>query len=182
MWRYIAGVKRSAEKTSQEEPVDKEAKVKKRFFKERWRKADNGESRDWLVYEETSLTMFCSVCRQHASEDAKTNSFIVGTKNLKLEAIKDHESSKCHIQVKKTAQGNTAAMKALTSLKTAQLDKMIILFRNAHAIAKKGRPFCVCIREKEKMSVFHWDLRLNKLLKYCRSCSINFHMQLHIVG
>ncbi len=33
-----------------------------------------------------------------------------------------------------------------------------------------------------KMSVFHWDLRLNKLLKYCRSCSINFHMQLHIVG
>lgn len=45
--------------------------------------------------------MFCSVCRQHASEDAKTNSFIVGTKNLKLEAIKDHESSKCHIQVKK---------------------------------------------------------------------------------
>ncbi len=77
MWRYIAGVKRSAEKTSQEEPVDKEAKVKKRFFKERWRKADNGESRDWLVYEETSLTMFCLVCRQHASEDAKPNSFIV---------------------------------------------------------------------------------------------------------
>ncbi|KAK9972415.1 hypothetical protein ABG768_025722, partial [Culter alburnus] len=146
MWRYIAGVKRSAEKTSQEEPVDKEAKVKKHFFKERWRKADNGESRDWLVYDETSLTMFCSVCRQHASENAKTNSFIVGTKNLKLEAIKDHESSKCHIQVKKRAQGkaapeNTAAMKALTSLKTAQLDKMIILFRNAHAIAKKGRPF-----------------------------------------
>ncbi|KAK9971512.1 hypothetical protein ABG768_024875 [Culter alburnus] len=80
--------------------------------------------------------MFCSVCRQHASEDVKTNSFIVGTINLKLEAIKDHESSKCHIEVKKRAQGkaaleNTAAMKALTSLKTAQLDKMIILFRNA---------------------------------------------------
>ena len=32
-------------------------------------------------------------------------------------------------------------MKALTSLKTAQLDKMKILFRNAHAIAKKGREF-----------------------------------------
>ncbi len=33
MWRYIAGVKRSAEKTSQEEPVDKEAKVKNVFLK-----------------------------------------------------------------------------------------------------------------------------------------------------
>jgi len=24
------------------------------------------------------------------------------------------------------------------------------------------------------MSAFHWDLRLNKMVKYCRSCSINF--------
>lgn len=91
--------------------------------------------------------MFCSVCRLHASDaNKRTNSFSTGTKNLKLEAIKDHESSKCHIHISKIVQGisapeDTAAMKALMSLKAAQLEKMSILFSNAHAIVKKGRPF-----------------------------------------
>lgn len=42
--------------------------------------------------------MFCLVCRQNVWKANKMyNSFIVGTKNLKLGAIKDDDSSKCHM-------------------------------------------------------------------------------------
>ncbi len=49
----------------------------------------------------------------------KSNPFVIGTKNLKLEAIKDHESSKSHLhtiscKISKTAlPEETAAAKAL---------------------------------------------------------------------
>ncbi len=85
----------------------------------------------------------------YGSEKAKSNPFVIGTKNLKLEAIKDHESSKSHIHTisckkSKTAlPEETAAVKALTSMKAAQFDakRMRLLFRNVHAIGKKMRPF-----------------------------------------
>lgn len=59
--------------TFQEETWDEEAKAVKQ------RKTDNGESRDGLVYRETSQTAFCSVCHQHASNDNKrTSNFSAG--------------------------------------------------------------------------------------------------------
>lgn len=59
------------------------------------RKTDSEEFCDWLVYEETSQTMFSSVCYQHSSDaNKRTNSFNVGAKSLKLEATKDHKLSK----------------------------------------------------------------------------------------
>lgn len=62
-------------------------------FEFNWRTADGGELHDWLVFDENSQSMFCSHYRQYALAGSKANSFIVGTKNLKLEAIKDHEAS-----------------------------------------------------------------------------------------
>lgn len=133
-----------ASKPSREEPTPDEPKVKRLFLNEKWRRADGGE---WLVFDESSKTMFCSHYWQHTPAGSKVNSFIVGTKNLKLEAIKDHEASKCHKEVicmiqGKSAPEKTAAVRALSSLKTAQREKLNILFRTAHAIGKKGRPFC----------------------------------------
>ena len=97
MWRYIAGVKRVADvSTPTQEKTTHEPKVKRQFFNEKWRRADSGLC-DWLVFDESSQSMFFSRCRQPASASSKTNnSFIVGTKDLKLLAIKDHEASKCH--------------------------------------------------------------------------------------
>lgn len=106
-----------------------------------------GKVRDWLVYDVTTEEMYCQDCRTYGSEKAKSNPFVIGTKNLKLEAIKDHESSKKHLhtincKVGKTAPPElTAVVKALTSMKTAQLERMKLLFRNVHAIGKKMRPF-----------------------------------------
>ncbi len=57
------------------------------------------------------------------SEKAKSNPFVIGTKNLKLEAIKDHKSSKSHLhtiscKISKTAlPEETAVIKAVTSMK-----------------------------------------------------------------
>lgn len=73
----------------------------------------------------TSQQRSCTYCRMYGSEKARSNPFVIGTKNLKLEAIKDHESSKSHLhtlscKVGKTAPPEqTAAVMALTSMKTA---------------------------------------------------------------
>lgn len=70
--------------------------------------------------------------------NSKDNGFIVGTLKLKLEAIEDHEASTCHKE--KSALARTAAMRILSSLKTAQHEKLDIVFRTAHTSSKKGRP------------------------------------------
>ena len=64
-----------------------------------------------------------------------------------MESIKEHEKSQGHKKCsstaasKKAAPSTSLAEKALCSLKRAQNEKMEKLFRTAHAIAKKGRPF-----------------------------------------
>ena len=46
--------------------------------------------------------MFCSICREEGEESGITggvgevNAFVKGTTNFKLEAVKDHDISKCH--------------------------------------------------------------------------------------
>lgn len=90
------------------------------FLYEKWTVA----SSDWLVFDESNQSMFCSTCWQHAPSSGEANSFVEGTNNLNLEAVKDHESSKCHKEVKCVLQGivtlkKTAARGAVNSLKTA---------------------------------------------------------------
>ncbi|MGL6082801.1 MAG: hypothetical protein ACRC4N_10185 [Gammaproteobacteria bacterium] len=147
MWRHITGVKRPAETNNQQKDEDESKKSKRRRFNTKWTIGDNGKVREWLIYDRSTDEMYCSDCRMYGSEKAKSNPFVIGTKNLKLEAIKDHESSKSHLhtiscKISKTAlPEETAAVKALTSMKAAQFEKMRLLFRNVHAIGKKMRPF-----------------------------------------
>ena len=82
----------------------------------------------------------------------RTVLFFLSTKTLKLEAVKDHELSKCHIHVLKITEGKLApedspAMKTLNSLETAQLERMALLFRNAHAITSVHivNQLCCCL-------------------------------------
>ncbi|KAJ8340716.1 hypothetical protein SKAU_G00353490 [Synaphobranchus kaupii] len=66
---------------------------------------------------------------------------------MKIEAVKDHESSKSHIQAQATKKARagvpeeSVAVRALVSMKTAQFERLKMLFRNVHAIGKSGRPF-----------------------------------------
>lgn len=77
------------------------------------KQADNGELRDWLVFDESSQSVFCSNCGQQEPPHSKTNSFTVGTKTVKSEAIK---FSKCHKKEESMIQGITAPEKAVCAV------------------------------------------------------------------
>ena len=46
----------------------------------------------WLAYDEDKQLMFCNWCRNHEVDSV----FVKGTNKLKLDAVKQHESSKPH--------------------------------------------------------------------------------------
>lgn len=48
----------------------------------------NGESHDWLVYEETSRTMFCLVYHQHTSDVSKTTNSLIIDRDVRIFFIK----------------------------------------------------------------------------------------------
>ncbi|XP_069105153.1 zinc finger protein 862-like [Argopecten irradians] len=92
-----------------------------------------------------SYSLECKWCIEIHPDQAASFKWATG----KLETIKHHEKSKAHIKSveivagkKKAAAGEeTLATKSLQSLNKAVIDKLIILFRNAHALCLSGRPF-----------------------------------------
>ncbi|KAA0711976.1 hypothetical protein E1301_Tti012717 [Triplophysa tibetana] len=83
--------------------------------------------KDDVLIRSGQLATTASDCRMYGSEKAKSNPFVIGTKNLKLEAIRT-TSHKSHLhtiscKISKTAlPEETAAVKALTSMKAAQFE------------------------------------------------------------
>lgn len=148
MWRYLPGVsqpsKRKRNDDDEEDEVRPQRTPSKRKFSEKWRFGDNGAERDWLKYDDDAKLMSCSVCRQYAKDN---NSFVSGCKSMKLESIREHERSKCHIRCVSISRTQSepllasATVTALTAMSKQTSTKMKILFRTAHAIGKKARPF-----------------------------------------
>ena len=64
---------------------DKESRERK--FLPQWTK-----DRSWLACEEYNQLMFCNWCRNHEVDSV----FVKGTNKFKLDAVKQHESSKPH--------------------------------------------------------------------------------------
>lgn len=48
--------------------------------------------------------MYCEDCRKYALEKHKSNYFVIGNENFKMEAVKDHKNSKSHLQSLTTKQ------------------------------------------------------------------------------
>ena len=94
--------------------------------------------------------MTCTSCLEFFKDKtgAGKNTFITGSSNFKVSSVCDHESSKSHAKAveaklakqKGQAMQSSDAGKALLSLKTAERYVLASLFRNAHAVAKRGRP------------------------------------------
>ena len=125
-----------------------EQERRQRKWNEKWRIDDHNVKRDWLEYDDEREHMFCKDCRKYSTSDfQKKGPFVIGTENFKLESIKEDEKSQSHLRcihiaaAKRAPPNTTPAEKALCSLHQAQNEKMDKLFRTAHAIAKKGRPF-----------------------------------------
>ena len=113
-----------------------------RHFLERWRVA-----RPWLVHSAQEKKMFCHVCSAHAKGKRRGNAFVVGCTTMKLETIVFHENSQSHkdclIAEEKVSEPLQQApcVISLVKLPEGTKEKMAILFRTSHAIAKNARPF-----------------------------------------
>ena len=150
MWRHIPGVKPPQTKRmnkevgddQEEEHTAKRSNVTIRRFKENWKIDEAGRPRSWLTYDPTNHTMSCSLCRKYAKDKQKQNPFVVGTTNMKLESIKDHEKSKCHIDslIQSQPVSSTRVIKSVTAIPDPTKRKLFTMFRTVHALAKKGRP------------------------------------------
>ncbi|XP_076079341.1 zinc finger protein 862-like [Mytilus galloprovincialis] len=107
-----------------------------RGFKPHWK-----TDRQWLQLDEKSSVMVCTYCK----DNNKSNNFAKGTSNFRLEAIQAHENSQQHktaslVSTRPAAEKSEAA-KAVVKLKAHEYDRMNVLFRNAHAIAKHHLAF-----------------------------------------
>lgn len=98
----------------------------------------------WLAYNEEKKTMTCSVCVTYETN----GSFVSGCSNLRLEAIKKHCTSTGHFDNCKKDDAKkhkllqeSQAGRSLLQMNKAAHNKLCHLFRNAHYVAKLGRPY-----------------------------------------
>lgn len=72
-----------------------------------------------------------------------TNSFITGCDHFRIEAIRSHEKSEYHIKSEEFTHarslqvGTSVAEKTIQDLNINVTKKIIILFKNVHALVKK---------------------------------------------
>jgi hypothetical protein len=102
--------------------------------------------------------MFCDVCMNNQHAD-KTSTFVKGSDNFHIQSLRKHVSSKGHIKCVENAKARSAppgtnpAEKALQVLHEKEFEKMRVLFRVSHSLAKKGRPF----------SDYEWSVDLHEI-------------------
>lgn len=143
MWRHITGAPKRMRETQTPDEVKSQ---KKRKCCPHWRFGKTGMERTWLHYEVTTGSMTCTVCQKYTKGKDRKNTFVVGNKTMKLEAIVDHETSRVHTTCIAISQAqaqplHTAqAFKQLTALSEDAQKKLLNMFRTVHALGKKARP------------------------------------------
>ncbi|XP_063408230.1 zinc finger protein 862-like [Mytilus trossulus] len=107
-----------------------------REFKTHWM-----DGRPWLKYDNENSVMYCTYCK----EQGKGWKFLSGCTNFRIDTIQNHEVSSPHISATSVAERplpqNSLAAKAINSIKQTEYDRLSILFRNAHAVAKHHLSF-----------------------------------------
>ncbi|XP_071486689.1 zinc finger protein 862-like [Diadema antillarum] len=148
MWRYmnVSNPELEAKKRRTEKDRQYEQTARVRNYRKEWER-----DHTWLRYNEEEKVMFCTVCRETQTKGAVggrgQNLFYVGCKNLKLEAVKKHETSENHrvaLRIKAANDappGTSQAEKAIRKMNETVVNRLTHLFRNAHAISKQCRPF-----------------------------------------
>ena len=101
MWSFVEGVKRPD--PLKPKPPSKKTKVEKkkdydsdRKFKSQWRYTKDGTERFWLVYNESTGLIGCSVCKDHAQGKASESNFVRCIAECKKDTITKHEKTKLH--------------------------------------------------------------------------------------
>ena len=93
--------------------------------------------------------MFCTTCLENKSLCDKQSKFVKdGCENFHIKALRTHGASethkKCaaHHKAVTAKPGTNPAERALQVMNKENFNKMRILFRISHSIAKQSRPFC----------------------------------------
>ena len=136
MLKWCAGaapgkVPKRPARTSEEVVQSKKKYEEKRTrnFKASWQKG-----RPWLTCE--GNIMRCLYC----IKTGQSSKFTTGTDNLRLDTVQAHELSKPHVKAAAVCErapvAQSQAAKVLHKLKQHEYDRLVIQFRNAHAVAK----------------------------------------------
>ena len=103
MWKFVPGVKRPD--PPKQKPPPKKAKVDsekqknydaERHFKLSWRFCSDGTERFWLILNNESGLVGCSVCSAYAQGKDKLTTFAQCTAECKKDTITKHEKTVMH--------------------------------------------------------------------------------------
>lgn len=143
MWRYCSSVKPPEQKKRkiQESQAAYEEK-RQRKFQQAW--LLNPEFKSWLRYDEASDLMFCKCCEKHGQKD---QTFVKGCGSHRVDNLQKHAASRLHVKVMEieaarcAAPGTSPAERMLGKINAIAMERYNLLFRNAHVLTKRNRPF-----------------------------------------
>ena len=151
MWRFLPGVSNPGAETppksaKRDRDEEYEKNKRRRLYRKEWE-----AEHQWLAYDEEEEVMFCKICRASnvpgATGGKKQNSFYKGSNTFKVETIKKHSASENHRlavdreRARRAAPGTSQAEKMLKGMNVAAVNRLKLLFRNAHAVARNCRPY-----------------------------------------
>ena len=140
----------TAQNTESERRQKRAAEVKKKYEnEERHRKfcTDWKKAFRWVKLSDDRQKMFCDVCMLYPNLSDKDSKFVKGCSNFHIKSLWTHDKSEAHQKcsspdkAKKSTPGSTPAEKMIQGMNKIEFQKMQILFRIVHSLAKNGRPF-----------------------------------------
>lgn len=91
--------------------------------------------------------MYCNICTDYSSgrPSIETSAFVTGCDSFRIEIVRAHDGSDAHkrsVELKLASEADKSqASTILVSLNKNISERLNILFRNAHFIAKEARPY-----------------------------------------
>ena len=130
--------RKKTESEKQQKRKEYEESQRKRDFQHSWLQEFH-----WLTYDGSVKKMYCKVCKEYES----TGSFVTGSTSFTKTSVKAHEKADGHknnvqkLKAKHRKPGTSQAERILETLSKDAFDKLSLLFRSVHSLAKHARPF-----------------------------------------
>ncbi|XP_039767432.1 zinc finger protein 862-like [Ornithorhynchus anatinus] len=147
-WRYFQGngtpvdIRKFTEERERQRNLDYYLPKRNFQFLKIWLK-----KYPWLVYDDGTDMMFCSLCRKHGvNSGGHRVSFFYGTDNFRTEFLNAHNNSEAHAKASRmeatgiSNPSGASSEQMIKRLSRVTLGRIENLFRSCHAIAKTGRP------------------------------------------
>ncbi|PIK53263.1 putative zinc finger protein [Apostichopus japonicus] len=153
MWRFLNNVeppKKKSKSAEEKRAAGKEYDQTKRqrSFQNSWLAHPNFKL--WLRYDKETALMFCNICEQWATSTGQAmgkTEFVKGCSSLRIESLHKHAKSETHtgaVAAKGAAEappGTSTADKLLRQMNQTVINRLEVMFRTCHFLAKKARPF-----------------------------------------